>query len=359
MKRSILPILLFCLLTFCLPLVSLLPQAAEQAASSGFWGGDGAEAESASAAPAPESAATPQTASSAQSTPPAETPAPAEDVIRVQNASTGEVLEVPVLDYMIGAVASEMPITWPDEALKAQGIAAHSYALYQRDHADTEALGGAWFSVDPARRQGYMTAEVLQSYWGEAYEANYQRLKELLEPLEHTVLLYEGAPAAACYHAISNGRTEASQRVWNEALPYLQGVDSPLDKLADGYQETVSYTTQQMYDILATQFAGLDLSGSADGWFGQTSLTDAGYVDTIQVGGAFVKGTQLRTALSLRSSCFTIQRTAEGFDVTTLGYGHGVGLSQCGAQAMAAQGQSCAQILSWYFPGTTLEEYAG
>lgn len=356
MKRSILPILLFCLLTFCLPLVSLLPQAAGQAASSVSLAAGSAGEQSTSASPVPESAAVSQ---AAQSAPPAETPAPAQAVIRVQNASTGEVLEVPVLEYMIGAVASEMPITWPDEALKAQGIAAHSYALYQRDHANTEALGGGWFSVDPARRQGYMTTEVLQSYWGEEYEANYQRLKTLLEPLVHTVLLYDGAPAAACYHAISNGRTEASQRVWNEALPYLQGVDSPLDKLAEGYQETVSYTTQQMYDILATQFAGLDLSGSADGWFGETSLTEAGYVDTVQVGGAFVKGTQLRAALSLRSSCFTIQRTEDGFDMTTLGYGHGVGLSQCGAQAMAAQGQSCVQILSWYFPGTTLEEYAG
>ena len=356
MKRSILPILLFCLLTFCLPLVSLLPQAAGRAAAPSSAGQSAAGAGSTAAASTPESEAASQTDSAA---PPAKTPAPKADVIRVQNASTGEVLEVPVLDYMIGAVASEMPITWPDEALKAQGIAAHSYALYQRDHSDTEALGGAWFSVDPARRQGCMTTEVLQSYWGEDYEANYQRLKTLLEPLVHTVLLYEGAPAAACYHAISNGRTEASQLVWNEALPYLQGVDSPLDKLAEGYEETVSYTTQQMYDMLATQFSGLDLSGSADGWFGETSLTPAGYVDTIQVGGAFVKGTQLRTALSLRSSCFTIQRTEDGFDVTTLGYGHGVGLSQCGAQAMAAQGQSCQQILSWYFPGTSLEEYPG
>lgn len=356
MKRSILPILLFCLLTFCLPLVSLLPQAAGRAAAPSSAGQSAAGAGSTAAASTPESEAASQTDSAA---PPAKTPAPKADVIRVQNASTGEVLEVPVLEYMIGAVASEMPITWPDEALKAQGIAAHSYALYQRDHADTQALGGAWFSVDPARRQGYMTSEVLKSYWGEEYEANYQRLKELLEPLVHTVLLYNGAPAAACYHAISNGRTEASQRVWNEALPYLQGVDSPLDKLAEGYEETVSYTTQQMYDMLATQFSGLDLSGSADGWFGETSLTETGYVDTVQVGGAFVKGTQLRTALSLRSSCFTIQRTEEGFDVTTLGYGHGVGLSQCGAQAMAAQGQSCAEILSWYFPGTSLGEYAG
>ncbi len=350
MKRSILPILLFCLLTFCLPMAGLLlPAMAQDGAASSVSRVEAPASSAADSAPGSES----------QPQPTAQAASADKAMIFVQNAPTGEVLEVPVLEYMIGAVASEMPVTWPDEALKAQGIAAHSYALYQRDHADTEALGGAWFSVDPARRQGYMTREVLQSYWGDAFEENYQRLQSLLEPLVDTVLLYDGQPAAACYHAISNGRTEASQRVWNEALPYLQGVESPLDKSAEGYVETVEYTTQQMYDMLATQFAGLDLSGKASGWFGEATLTEAGYVDTIQVGGAFVKGTQLRTALGLRSSCFEVEPVEGGFQVTTKGYGHGVGLSQCGAQAMAAQGQSCAEILSWYFPGTTLGSAAG
>lgn len=349
MKRTILPILLLAVLTVCLPMASLLlPTAsASESKSIGF---------STSSVPSPlilqPDLLGPESTSAAESE-----ATPTEPMIYVQNAPTGEVLAVPVLDYIIGAVASEMPITWSDEALKAQGIAAHSYALYQRDHADTERLGGAWFSVDPARRQGYMSKEVLQSYWGDAFEANYQRLKDLLEPLKDTVLLYDGKPAAACYHAISNGHTEASQLVWNESLPYLQGVDSSLDKSAEGYSVTVEYTTQQMYDMLATQFAGIDLDKDPAEWFGESTWTPAGYVDTMQVGGLFIKGIQLRSALSLRSNSFTINLTENGFEVVTKGYGHGVGLSQCGAQAMALQGQSYSEILSWYYPGTTLGDY--
>ena len=349
MKRTILPIFLLAILTVCLPMLSLLfPAAAEfEPPKVGF---------STSAVSDPFT--TQPDVLQAESSPESQASETAtEAMIYVQNAPDGTVLAVPVLDYMIGAVASEMPITWSDEALKAQGIAAHSYALYQRDHADTERLNGAWFSVDPARRQGYMSKEVLQSYWGDAFEGNYQRLKELLEPLQDTVLLYNGEPAAACYHAISNGHTESSQLVWNEALPYLQGVDSSVDLSAEGYLETVEYTTQQMYDMLATQFAGIDLDKDPAEWFGESTLTPAGYVDTMQVGGIFIKGTQLRAALGLRSSCFSIALGENGFQVTTKGYGHGVGLSQCGAQAMAQQGSSYQDILSWYYPGTTLDTY--
>lgn len=292
-----------------------------------------------------------QQTETAQSSP---APAGQTGMIVVQDASTGQVLEIPVLEYMIGAVASEMPIDWPDEALKAQAIAAHSYALYQRDHADTAALGGAWFSVEPARRLGYMSQEVLQSYWGDAFETNYNRLKELFTPLEDTVLLYEGQPAAACYHAISNGRTQASQAVWEQSLPYLQGVDSPLDKGVEGYSCTVEYSTQQVYDILAAQVPGANLEGDPSGWFGSTSWNDWGYVDRVEIGGVFVRGTQFRTLMGLRSSCFSIEQTENGFAFTTLGYGHGVGLSQSGAAAMAAQGQTCQEILAWYYPGTQL-----
>lgn len=349
MKRSILPILLLAVLTVCLPMVSLLVPAAAKNPSN-TAGTANSQSSGFDLLPSDlfqkkqEDAAEP-------------TAAPSEPVICVQNATTGETLQVPVLEYMIGAVASEMPITWSDEALKAQAVAAHSYALYQRDHADAERFGGAWFAVDPARRQGYMSKEVLQSYWGEDFEANYQRLTELLTPLKDTILLYDNAPAAACYHAISNGHTESSQVVWGEALPYLEGVDSSVDKSAEGYEETVEYTTQQVYDMLSTPFAGIDLDKDPEEWFGDCTFTAAGYVDTIEVGGIFIKGTQLRTALGLRSSCFTVSQTEEGFAFTTKGYGHGVGLSQCGAQAMAAQGQTYEQILSWYYPGTTLGTY--
>ena len=99
------------------------------------------------------------------------------DVFLIEDLSTGEVQQVPKRDYLIGAAAAEMPLTWPDEALKAQIVASHSYALYCRDHAS--AANGSWLSADPARRQGYLTDAVLHSYWGTDYEANYARLSAL------------------------------------------------------------------------------------------------------------------------------------------------------------------------------------
>lgn len=349
MKKSILPILLFALLTYCLPMISLLVPAADASSPAR----PNIFAPAASPAPSPGADSVPGLSSGGQpaggSTAPTDSP-----VILIQNATDGELLTVPVLDYMIGAAASEMPVNWPDEALKAQAVASHSYALYQRDHADADKLGGAWFSADPARRQGYMTAEVLQSYWGDAYEENYARLKGLFEPIADKVVTWEGAPAAACYHAISNGHTEASENVWSEALPYLAGVDSTLDLAADGYQQTVTYTAQQMYDALTVSFAGLDLSGKPADWFGQASHTAAGYVDKIEVGGIFARGTDLRAALGLRSACFTVEYTDGAFAVTTKGYGHGVGLSQWGAKNLALTGKTYEEILSVYFPGTAL-----
>ena len=126
------------------------------------------------------------------------------DVFLIEDLSTGEVQQVPKRDYLIGAAAAEMPLTWPDEALKAQIVAAHSYALYCRDHAS--AANGSWLSADPARRQGYLTDAVLHSYWGTDYEANYARLSALADAVLSDVLCYDGAAAGTSYFAISNGR---------------------------------------------------------------------------------------------------------------------------------------------------------
>lgn len=353
MKRALLPIALFALLTYCLPLVSLLVpvladggagQSAPAAEEAG--GGEGRSPAAQFLAPAASGQEEQQPAGSAADS----------EVIRLWDAGSQQVLEVPLLEYLIGAAASEMPVTWPDEALKAQAVASHSYALYQRDHASADKLEGAWFSADPARRQGYMTREVLQSYWGEAFEENWARLESLFAPILHQVLTFEGAPAAACYHAISNGQTEASENVWNEALPYLAGVDSTLDLTAEGYEQTVTYTTQQMYDAIVLGVPGAEPEqGKPESWFGEASRTAAGYVAEIQCAGVFVRGTDLRTALGLRSACFDIQYADGVFSVTTKGYGHGVGLSQYGASAMALTGSTCAEILAHYYPGTTLE----
>ena len=276
------------------------------------------------------------------------------DVVRFTDEGTGQLTELPLRDYLIGAAAAEMPVSWPDEALKAQIIAAHSYALYCRDHSPD--AGQAWFSADPARRQGCLTDPVLHSYWGTAYEANYARLAALADSVLSQVLCYDGAPAAASYFAISNGCTEASENVWDSALPYLISVDSGTDLAADHYEYTAVFSAEQVRRQLAALGIATEGTDPAQ-WFGTPQQTAAGYVANLPVCGQTVAGTALRRALGLRSACFRITYQSSGsFAITTKGYGHGVGMSQWGAKAMAEQGAGYAAILAHYYPGTTLSE---
>ena len=302
-----------------------------------------------------EAGSSPPPASEAVSGPPEASPAAYDgdaDIFLIEDSTTGEVQQVPKRDYLIGAAAAEMPLSWPDEALKAQIVAAHSYALYCRDHAS--AANGSWLSADPARRQGYLTDAVLHSYWGTDYEASYARLSALVDAVLDDVLCYDGAAAGTSYFAISNGRTEASENVWGSALPYLVPVDSSTDLAADNYEVTLTLSAAQVQQLLSSVLGiAADLS-APEGWFGEPTLTASGYVASLPVCGQTISGTALRRALGLRSACFTIQYQDGGFLITTRGYGHGVGLSQWGAKALAEQGQSYADILAHYFPGTQL-----
>lgn len=274
------------------------------------------------------------------------------DVFLIEDLSTGEVQQVPKRDYLIGAAAAEMPLTWPDEALKAQIVAAHSYALYCRDHAS--AANGSWLSADPARRQGYLTDAVLHSYWGTDYEANYARLSALADAVLGDVLCYGGAAAGTSYFAISNGRTEASENVWGSALPYLVPVDSSTDLSADNYEVILTLSAPQVQQLLSSGLGISADSAAPERWFGETTLTASGYAASLPVCGQTVSGTALRRALGLRSACFNIRYQDGSFLITTKGYGHGVGLSQWGAKSLAEQGWTYEAILAHYFPGTQL-----
>ena len=296
-------------------------------------------------------------ASSAVSSPAASAPPPSAapsadaETFLVEDQATGQVLELSRQEYVLGAVAAEMPVNWPDEALMAQAVAGHSYALYCRDH--TTLQSGAWLTADPARRQSCLTEPVLRSYWGTAYEQNHARLSALVDEVLDEILYYENAPACASYFAISNGQTEASENVWGSALPYLISVDSSTDRSADNYEYTVTFSAEQLQQALAGLGISADLA-APEGWFGPAELTSAGYTKTVAVCGQTVSGTTLRRALGLRSTDFTVHYAGGTFTFTTHGYGHGVGMSQWGAKALAEEGAAAAEILAHYFPGTTL-----
>ena len=255
----------------------------------------------------------------------APSPADTADTVCFTDQSTGQTITLPLREYLIGAVAAEMPVSWPDEALKAQ-----------------------------ARRQGCLTDAVLHSYWGTAYAASYARLSALVDAVQTQVLYYEDAPAGTSYFAMSNGRTEASEKVWGTALPYLVPVDSSTDTAADNYEYTLNLSAAQLQQLLAERLGiAADLSQQAQ-WFGTPVLTPSGYVDSLPVCGQTVQGTALRKALGLRSACFTVVCQSGTFSFTTRGYGHGVGMSQWGAKALAEQGADYRAILAHYYPGTEL-----
>lgn len=276
------------------------------------------------------------------------------EVFLVQDSATGSVLELSRRDYLIGAVAAEMPVTWPDEALKAQAVAAHSYILYCRDHAAAPETG--WLTADPARRQGVLTDPVLHSYWGVDYDANYARLSALVDQVLTAVVCYQDAPAGTSYFALSNGLTEASENVWGTPLPYLVPVESSSDLAADNYQYTLTLTAAQVQSLLSAGLGVAPDASAPEQWFGTPRFTPSGYVASLSVCGQTVTGPTLRRVLGLRSACFSIRYADGSFAFTTRGYGHGVGLSQWGAKAMAEAGKSWQEILTHYFPDTEIWE---
>jgi len=287
----------------------------------------------------PLPAAAPATPESAAPTPTAE---PVEKNVpqTVTVSDAGQRVTVPVEEFLIGAAACEVPPDWPEDAIRAQMVASHSYALY---------LGDEPMQVNSAQCLGWTDADVLRSRWGDAFEEYYALFARLADEVAGAVLTYDGAPAAACYHAASNGHTEASQNVWLEAIPYLQGVDSAWDKTAEDFAVTVEYTPEQISAALTG--LGVTTDGAPESWFGAAVPDEYGYVKTLPVCGGTVTGAGLRGALGLRSSCFSLVYEDDIFRITTYGYGHGVGLSQQGARAMAAGGAGWQEILLYYYPG--------
>ena len=263
--------------------------------------------------------------------------------LTLYDAAAGEEITVSVTEFLTGAAASELPPDWPDDAIRAQMVASHSYAL---------SLGEEPFQVNSALCAGWTSAGVLRARWGEDFSRRYARLQELAREVADALLCYDGAPAAACYHSISAGHTEASQNVWLTAMPYLQGVESPWDANVADYEVSVTYSLPQMTAML--QSLGLTPEGEPAGWFGAPQWDDAGYVAQMEVCGTAFTGTRLRSAFSLRSASFTVAYGEEQFTLTTRGYGHGVGLSQYGAKAMAEGGAGWQEILTYYFPGCTV-----
>ena len=273
-----------------------------------------------------------------------------------ETSSTAE--EVPLEAYVAGVVAAEMPARYGAEALKCQAVAARTRAVYA-----CRALGGNGCAAhrdcdlcdSAACCQGYRDFSARAAAWGSESTVLEARVLSAVQATAGEILTYDGLPIEVLYHACSGGRTEDAAAVFAQAVPYLVSVDSPGEEDYDGYTATTCFTLTEAAERLLHAFPGCGVT--AEGLSGQLRLqstTASGRVDTLLVGTQTVTGRAFRQALGLRSTFITWDADDDSIVFTTRGYGHGVGMSQAGAQAMAAQGTKYADILTHYYPGAVL-----
>ncbi len=264
----------------------------------------------------------------------------------------GETVEMELEDYIVGVVAGEMPASGEYGALAAQAIAARTFtALHMSGGAKCKS--GATVCSDPKCCQAYITPEALQKKWGAAYEKNLARIKKAVTDTEGLVAVYDGRLISALYHASSGPATESSEAVFAMALPYLVSVES--FEGDHGMVSVQEFTEEELAERLNALFPEAKLKTplgekDLDVW----GRTKSGRVQLIRIGETVVTGSQLRMALGLKSAAFTAERENGVVRFTCTGFGHGVGMSQTGANEMAKEGYTFEEIIKHFYTGTEL-----
>ena len=266
----------------------------------------------------------------------------------------GSVQTMMVEDYLWGVVAAEMPATFELEALKAQAVAARTYCM-AKETTYCEEHPLAQVCTESACCQAYVTREEAAVNWGENADTYAQRIAQAVAQTDGLGVLYQGQPIQALYFSSAPGQTVDAQSVWRREVPYLVSVGSPEGDEVPEYRSQLTLSVSEVKALILAQYPGADLSGKPERWFSDFMRGPSGTVVTVQVGGLTLKGGEVRKLLGLRSACFTLSVTGDQMMFQTTGYGHGVGMSQYGANAMAREGKNFREILTWYYTGTEVD----
>lgn len=261
----------------------------------------------------------------------------------------GSVERMTLADYLWGVVAAEMPASFEEEALKAQAVAARTYWAVL---TGTSRHDGADICADSGCCQAYIDREKAAGNWGEKGEDYALRITRAVAQTDGRCVTYEGKPIQAVFFSCAPGSTVDAQAVWGQAVPYLVSVTSPEGEEVPNYHSQLTMTTAEFCALVKEQYPDADFSGPVSGWMGDFVWEPSGVVNKVTVGGMRLTGGQVRKLLGLRSACFGVSVRGEDMTFHVTGYGHGVGMSQYGANAMARQGKTFEEILTWYYRGT-------
>lgn len=266
--------------------------------------------------------------------------------VRVKREDTGNIDIVPFEDYVVGVLAGEMPVSFELEALKAQAVAARTYVMKKM----SDNYKNEYDVVDTVQNQVYLSEEDLKNKWQDKYQERINKIKTAVLETKGEYLSYEGKVIEALFFSTSVGKTENSEDVFKEALPYLRSVDSSWDEeVSPVFKDEEEYSLQEFYERLNLKYSdtiNIDI----------IETTSTGRIKKIKINNKEFTGSEVYKALDLRSTFFEINQVGSNIKVTTKGYGHGVGMSQYGALAMAKKGYKYDEILKYYYQNIQIKK---
>jgi len=270
-----------------------------------------------------------------------------------------KIIKLPLEEYLVGVVAAEMPAEFPEEALKAQAVAARTYAVKRLigGGVANPLHQGADLCDDHRHGQAWLSREELKRKWGTLrYYKYYYKVKAAVDETKGEVLTYQGQLIDPAYHAACGGRTENSEDVWAFQLPYLRSVTCPYEDDPQSVQ-TVSFSLEQFDQALGSSLAAVPVSGNSVGdSLRVLERTSTGRPKELVVGDRKISALTFRELLDLRSTNFTWELAGGSIKITTTGHGHGVGMCQYGASGMAKHGYNYRVILGHYYSGAEVTE---
>lgn len=264
--------------------------------------------------------------------------------VRVKRESKNILEEVPLEQYIIGVLSGEMPVSFEIEALKAQAVAARSYVLKKIEQSKDK----DYDVVDTVSNQVYLNEEELKEKWQEHYEERMEKIKKVVYETEGEYLSYQDEVIEAFFFSTSPGITENCGEVFSQNLPYLVSVESKWDEKSPSYETNYHFSLSDFYtklDLPYNETLSIDI----------IKTTSTGRIKELNINGVILSASTIFSKLNLKSTFFTITQNGEIVEIICKGYGHGVGMSQYGAQGMAKEGYHYQDILKHYYSGVTIK----
>ncbi len=275
--------------------------------------------------------------------------------IKLLHKKTNEIEEVKIDDYLCNVVSAEMPADYELEALKAQAIVARTYTIYKVQNKKHE---NADICDDSTCCQAWVSKENRLERWEETKrEENWNKIQQCVNETKGKIITYNNQPINAFFHANSGGTTELPVNVWGgSGLPYLQVVQTAGEEGYTQYSSEVDLTQEELINKLKTKYEDIQIDFNNDEDVKIIEHTDSNRVKTVKFGNHELSGVETRTLLGLKSTNFEIKKENNQIKFLVKGYGHGVGMSQTGANTMAKQGNNCEEIIKHFYVGIEIKD---